>query len=179
MGGDELSSPSLTVLHKKSASHTREKQILFRKFILKPIGLRINFQEKYNGMQRVVYSAKKWSKALGVAYRIFLSSWPGVLCQLLCHTLHNDLSEYDEIHCTFCKHLPRKQRITVEDTHFKVGTFHTFAGFPWKVFAKMLINHLRAIQAGDASQPKGCSAHFVLVMAINKPDFLAGGVIFL
>ncbi len=37
----------------------------------------------------------------------------------------------------------------------------------------------QTLKAGDASQPKGCSAHFVLVMAINKPDFLAGGVIFI
>ena len=37
----------------------------------------------------------------------------------------------------------------------------------------------QAFKVGDAAKPKGCSAHFVLVMAINKPDFLAGGVIFL
>jgi hypothetical protein len=37
----------------------------------------------------------------------------------------------------------------------------------------------QALKVGDAAQPKDCSAHLVLVMAINKPDFLAGGVIFL
>ena len=37
----------------------------------------------------------------------------------------------------------------------------------------------QALKVGDAAQLKGCSAHFVLVMAINKSDFLAGGVILL
>ena len=35
------------------------------------------------------------------------------------------------------------------------------------------------LKASDAAQSKGRSARFVPVMAINKPDFLAGGVIFL
>ena len=34
------------------------------------------------------------------------------------------------------------------------------------------------LKAGDAAQPKGCSACFVPVMAINKPDFLAGYSLF-
>jgi hypothetical protein len=32
----------------------------------------------------------------------------------------------------------------------------------------------KLLKAGDAAQPKGCSACFVPVMAINKPFFLAG-----
>ena len=106
-----------------------------------------------------------------------------------------------------------------------MGIFHGYTVFSWKVFAKKLINHLRAhstyrrlsqtfvpvivspdayipyiralrfgdlvhgnalgeyasqaLKAGDAAQPKGCSACFVPVIAINKPDFLAGGVILL
>ena len=31
----------------------------------------------------------------------------------------------------------------------------------------------QALKVSVAAQPKGCSAHFVPMMAINKPDFLA------
>ena len=100
---------------------------------------RLNWKSRSSGHLRW-YSGNSQVRGLplAIACTTYLSGWPGVLCQLRCFTLHDGLSESDKIHCMFCEYHPRKYRITVEDTHFKVGTLHTFAVFPWKVFAEYI-----------------------------------------
>ena len=100
---------------------------------------------------------------MGVACATFLSSWPGVLRQLRCVKLHNDLSEYDEIHgCKTPKHVAR---VSLDDIY--IWNLCLERGNALGEYAS------QALKVSDAAQPKGCSAHFVPMMAINKPDFLA------